>query len=132
MRITVWVLMVISQELKMGKYWAVIKFMIKPSYFKSIMFLARNLSKCKYRGVKSALPLGDVHFSHEINYPKWVKRLETSYSKYGLATYPPIKVLKIDGKYFVIDGNHRLQALKNTFSNITPISVIMLEEVVNG
>lgn len=128
MQIAVWVFMVICQEWKMSKYKAIFKFFVKPSYHKDIMFLARNLSRCKYRGEKGYMLLGSISFSHEINYPNWVDKLERDYRKNGGGVFPPIKVLAIDEKYYVIDGNHRLKALKRVWGDKTPITVIELKE----
>lgn len=121
-----WTLMVIMQELMMCKYKAVFKYFIKPSYRKDINVLRDILSKAPLKGTKDQLCVGEIHFSHEINYPKWVEKLEFDYLFWRIP-YKRIKVFNHNGKWIVIDGNHRLRAMKNTLSCNQKVDVLILQ-----
>lgn len=127
---TRWMILVILKELAQGKFRAVFKYYWKKSYRKDIQHLRDILSKGKLYSKSSTLRLEQIHFSHEINYPKWVKKLEDDLF-YDPENYEPIKVfLEVDHtntknpyKWIVIDGNHRLQAMKNELHPNTRIRV---------
>lgn len=120
-----WTIMIILQELRMGKFKAVFKYFVKKSYRKDINLLRDILSKGGLKGTKTNLPLKDIYFSHEINYPKWVEKLERDFIV-SEVPYKRIKVFKHEGKYIVIDGNHRLKAMKRTMSNYSIVPVLEL------
>ena len=127
---TRWMILVILKELVQGKYRAIFKYYWKKSYRKDIQHLRDILSKGKLYSKSSTLKLGQINFSHEINYPKWVEKLKTDLYN-DPDDYEPIKVfLEVDHtntrnpyKWIVIDGNHRLMALKHTFHPDTKIRV---------
>ena len=107
-------ILVILKELVQGKYKAVLKYYWKKSYRKDIQHLRDILSKGKLYSKSSTLKVGQINFSHEINYPKWVEKLKTDLYN-DPDDYEPIKVfLEVDHtntrnpyKWIVIDGNHR-------------------------
>lgn len=122
---TRWMIMIILQELRMFKFKAVIKYYIKPSYRKDINYLRDILSKDKLKGTKDVIPLFKIGFSHEINYPKWVDKIEKDIRR-DPENYRRIKVFHDDEGYIVIDGNHRLQAMRRVFPLTYPIRVLRL------
>jgi hypothetical protein len=123
-----WIIMVIIQEIMMGKYKAVFKYFIKPSYRKDINLLCDLLSKGRLTGRKDMVKLSDINYSHEINYPKWVHKLQQDLWK-DIDNYKRIKVILHNNKYLIVDGNHRLQAFNRTFAKDRMIKVLILEYV---
>lgn len=120
-----WTIMIILQELSMCKYKAVLKFYFKKSYRKDIKVLRDILSKGKLKGTKTQLPLKDINFSHEINYPSWVIKLCEDL-KESEDNYKRVKVFYHNGRYIVVDGNHRLKALKLMCDPLKAINVLEL------
>jgi hypothetical protein len=109
---TRWLILVLIQEISMFKWKAVFKYYYKKSYRKEINKLKSILSNGRLSSTKDVIQLSEIDFSHEINYPKWVEKLKKDLTE-DHENYKPIKVFKIkDGRYIVVDGNHRLFALK--------------------
>jgi hypothetical protein len=127
-RKTRWTVMVLLQELSMCKYKAILKYYLKKSYRRDIKVLMDILSRGKLKASKTVLILGDINFSHEINYPDWVEKLKKDL-KEDPTNYKRIKVFLHNGKYLVVDGNHRLRALKDTLSLSSQVNVLLLEYV---
>lgn len=121
-----WSVMIILQELMMCKYRSIIKYYIKPSYRKDINVLRDILSKAPLKGRKDVLIFNDINFSHEINYPKWVEKLAYNYMVNDI-NYKRIKVFFHEDKWIVIDGNHRLLAMKETMSPLEQVEVLILD-----
>ena len=122
-----WTLMIILQELLMCKYKAVFKYFVKKSYRKDLNLLRDILSKEPLTSHKKTINLNMIEFSHEINYPHWVKKLEENIDDKVSYIIPPIKVILHEGKYLVVDGNHRLKAYKNTLHSNSLLNVVVLE-----
>lgn len=122
---TKWMILIIIQELKMRKYKAIIKYFYRKSYRKDINFLKDILSKGKLSSTKSIMRLGSIHYSHEINYPEWVRKIEDDLME-DSENYHRIKVYQHEGKMLVIDGNHRLKALNNLFPSNKLVKVLHL------
>ena len=121
-----WTIMIIIQELRMCKYKAVIKYFIKPSYRKDINFIRDYLYKGNLTSEKTSLRLGDINFSHEINYPMWVEKLIRDLEE-SPDNYQRVKVFYTKEKgWIVIDGNHRLKALKTVLHPDRGINVLKL------
>lgn len=127
---TRWLTLVLIKELAQKKFRAVFKYYWKRSYRRDINHLKDILSRGKLHSKSSFITLGGINFSHEINYPKWVKKLEQDL-KQDPNNYEPIKIFLDGDKWIVIDGNHRLQALKNTFGNNELIKVRKLSYIKN-
>lgn len=118
--------MTILQEMKMCKWKAIFKFFYKWSYHKDIMKLCNILSKGRLTSKRATLTLRQIHFSHEINYPEWVIKLCEDLAK-DKNNYKIIKVFEHKGKFIVIDGNHRLKALKIVLKPYNRINVLLLK-----
>ncbi len=118
-----WTISIILQELLMGKYKAVLKYYFKPSYRKDINILRDKLAPYPLKAVKTTLGLRDIQKSHEINYPVWVDKLITRLEKGE--KLPPLKVIRHNNYFLVVDGNHRLQAL-NYFHKYADVTVDVL------
>lgn len=121
-----WTCMVILQELRMCKFKAVLKFYVKPSYRKDIKLLRDILSKAPLKSRKSSIILEEIHSSHEINYPQWVYKLVRDYQTLGIP-FKRIKVFRYNDKWIVIDGNHRLEAMKICLYRKEAVDVLILE-----
>lgn len=121
-----WTIMVILQEIMMGKWKAIIKYFIKPSYHKDINKIRGILCKGKMQAHKTEVRLCHILFSHEINYPAWVIKLMEEELK-GDRPIPRIKVFALDEfRYVVIDGNHRLKAKKLLYGGQSMVKVLEL------
>lgn len=120
-----WTLAIIIQELLMCKFRAVIKYYVKPSYRKDINVLRDILSQGRMKGSKGYLRLGDIQFSHEINYPLWVEKMEVRMIA-DPDDYTRIKVIDHNGRWLVVDGNHRLMALRRTRGLDSKVRVLIL------
>ena len=126
-RKTRWTIMVLVQEISMGKWKAILKYFRKKSYKADIDRLCDILSKGRLTGEKSILYLEDIHSSHEVNYPEWVDVLVERYRK-GSEDYKRVKVFFLEDqqRWIVIDGNHRLQALRRVFCGRKIIKVLKI------
>lgn len=121
-----WTIMVILQEMMMGKWKAIFKYFWKPSYHRDINKVRDILCKGKMYGIKTQVRLCDIKPSHEINYPKLVDKLERDIIQGK--TLPRLKVFMINEfHYIVIDGNHRLLAYKKTYPHMVSIDVLELK-----
>lgn len=119
-----WTILILIQELSMCKFKAVFKYFVKESYRNDINKLRNILSKGKLYSTKTQIQLKNIHFSHEINYPEWVEYLQKQILKTG--EVKSMKVFHHEGKVIVIDGNHRLKAMKQVLSHETWIDVRLL------
>ena len=124
-RKTRWHIMILIQEIMMCKWRAILKYYYKPSYRKDINFLKDILSQGRLTSEKMCMMLGNIDYSHEINYPKWVDKLERDLHE-DPKNYKRIKVFTHGGKNYVIDGNHRLKALNNVFEPDTIVNILHL------
>lgn len=123
-----WTILIMIQEASMCKWKAILKFYYKASYRRDIRRLRDVLSQGKLKGTKRLMSLNQIEFSHEINYPEWVWELERRLMDDG-DDYKTIKVhlMPDTNRYAVIDGNHRLMALKNHYGHSSKILVRVLE-----
>lgn len=118
--------MVIIQELMLCKYRAVFKYFYKKSYRKDINYVRDILCKKKLQATEKRLPLFAIEFSHEINYPDWVDKLIDDL-KQDPTNYKRIKVFYDEKRGFlVIDGNHRLKAMRKVFPFTKHVDVLEL------
>jgi len=72
--------------------------------------------------------LGSIVPGHKINYPLWVKHLVKKINTEGWKKLEPIKVIwdYNQDKWLVVDGNHRLEAMKRTLPVSMKIPVFIL------
>lgn len=120
-----WAVMVLVQELMMGKYKAVLKFFVKPSYAIDIIRLCSILSKAPLTSRNITIALSEIHSSHEINYPGNVSAMVRHLMVHGYYSLPLLKVFYDEEKerYVVVDGNHRLKAMKTLFHSHDRVKV---------
>lgn len=120
------------KEFKKMKFKAIFRYLYDRQYRAQIDNLAEYTCDKDLRAIEDVqVRVGDVMFSHEINYPSWVDALVAQIHFKGLASLEPIKIMRhksFDGKYLVIDGNHRLAAMKKSAHVTRWINVILLEE----
>jgi len=116
-----WMLLVILQEFYMFKFYSIWRFFIDSQYANDIRKLRTILAPEKLTARLQEVRLGQVSFSHAISYPDWVADLVVKI-RAGVEL-PPIKVYEYQGKLLVIDGNHRLAAMKITMDPATKIMV---------
>lgn len=122
-----WTVMIVIQEMLMCKWKAIFRMFYDVSYRKNIYHLRDILSKAPLQSEKTTMKLSDINFSHGINYPEWVAHLtnkliddENDYKRIKVFFDETIKC------WIVIDGNHRLRALKNTQDLDKEINVLKL------
>jgi hypothetical protein len=130
-----WFFMVLKQEVKKRKWRAIFKFFTNDCYRNDIKRLAAMLHGRKYEIVLQKVKLSNIDFSHEINYPSWVLTLAMELrtgSRRFTKQHKPIKVIRSPGtsQYTVIDGNHRLMAMKLILDPEEYVEVRFLRPVV--
>ncbi len=123
-----WTVMIVIQELLMHKFKAIFRMFWDKAYRKDIYHLRDILSKAPLKGEKTTLQLCDIDYSHDINYPKWVVYLRRKLYA-NPKDYKRIKVFYDQDHWIVIDGNHRLRALKVALPLYTQIDVLKLSYV---
>lgn len=123
---TRWLAIVLIQELLMLKFRAIFKYFVKPTYRKDINRICSVMSKHEWYSELTELDIQDIHPSHEINYPEWVLEI-INRLMIGTASVKPIKVIEIDDRFMVIDGNHRLMAYRFWFGFPYKIQVRLLK-----
>lgn len=127
--------------LKRGKFRVVFNWLIDPELRADHARLCRLLGHGQELKPRTTqLALSSIDFSHRINYPKWVVQLEQALIE-GINLnhadmYPevidilsPIAVIWLEDeqRYLVVDGNHRLRAMKNVLHRDQPVKVRILE-----
>ncbi len=117
--------MIVIQEMMMCKWKAIFRMFWDTKYRKNIYHLRDILSKAPLTGEKSTLKLEEINFSHDINYPDWCDKLIFKLAC-NQSDYKRIKVFYDDNRWIVIDGNHRLFALKYMLPPDTEIDVLKL------
>lgn len=116
------------RNLKKGKFYAIFRVLWDSQYRQQIQYmrsLTRNLDLVLSHG---SVPLTSIVSGHEINYPGWVKHLVNKINTQGWKKIEPIKVIwdESQSKWFVVDGNHRLEAFRRTLPKYTKIPVFIL------
>lgn len=115
----VWYWRTIRQELKKGKIYPFFRYWTDRKFRQDIRNLRRLLCSGRMAIRLRKIELGRIHFSHDINYPEWVEKLKADIL--AGATLPPIKITWDGTKYVVVDGNHRLKAMREVLYLWEPV-----------
>lgn len=124
---TKWWMRSLCREVRKGKFKAIFRYFYDSTYRTDIKYIADlTTGQGKLTSRMSYLKLNEIHFSHSINYPKWVNRLSEELLR--TAEVPPIKVMYdySKRKWIVIDGNHRLMAMKRVLPFYARVPVKIL------
>lgn len=114
------------------KFKAILRPLYDSTYRRDLQTLRSVVGDGHHTLVEVELPLYMIHSSHAINYPDWVNTLVGR--MYDTLWHPPLmKVIKDEQRsrdgyeyYMVVDGNHRLAALKILFSPGEKVRVILM------
>lgn len=105
-----WNLYVIIKNIHKPK--AFLKFLFRPKFRRQILSLRRLLINRDLTAMVIRVNINDIYFSHDIVYPKTVLTLVERYKALDVEV-PLIKVIRNEyNQLIVVDGNHRLAALK--------------------
>lgn len=131
-QLLLWYYLTLKSEIKHKKIKSIVKLFTNKCYRNDIKRLANKLHGKKYEIQLAQIPLKAIKFSHSITYSEWVLTLmmeiKTGTNQF-CETLRPIKVIKEDDGYMVIDGNHRLMALKLSYPADHPVIVRILTPV---
>ena len=127
-----WHLRSVIKEGARLKFKSIFRYLWDSAYRKDVDHLCVLTSRRPLRAKTTYFKLNQIHPSHAINYPGWVRKLETEliWSDFGAKTpnFKPIKIIfdYFNKRFIVVDGNHRLAAMKNTCHGNTDVQVILL------
>jgi len=128
---TRWWMRSLVREVKKGKFKAIFRYFYDTKYRNDIRHICDlTTGQGKLTSRMGHLKLADIHFSHDINYPKWVDRLvkELRWEYEHAMKFEPIKVMydQSTSRWVVIDGNHRLMAMKRVlpFYATVPVKIL--------
>lgn len=109
----------IMANIKKKKFKAMFRYFFDSNYKRQVDHMIRTVKQRPVRCVESSVRIGDITYGHPINYPKWVSTLRWRIQHLGYTSLDPIKIIwdETKGKYLVVDGNHRLAALKRELIN---------------
>jgi hypothetical protein len=125
MKLWLWYVIAFKREIQKGKLRPILRFLLDREYRASINRLARLLTRYPRLLTRfETMPLRDIYFSHEVNYPEWVKVLVARMISGTIP--PPIAVIHDGTRYVVADGNHRLLAMIMALPPETPVVVRVL------
>lgn len=134
---TRWWMRSLCREVRKGKFKAIVRYFYDSTYRMDIRHICHlTTGRGKLANRMSHLKLNEIHFSHSINYPRWVNKLEKELR--WQVEYPmlwqPIKVMfdESKGQWVVIDGNHRLMAMKRVMPFYTNVPVKILFPIKQG
>lgn len=105
-----WYIVVFIAELCKGKLKPIITYCIDPAFRREVEALRPLIGYRLGRHHTVVIPFGAIVPTHKVHYPEYVAELTTDL--YFGRAIPPIMVTKSDGKYKVINGNHRWNAMK--------------------
>lgn len=129
-KFTKWWMASLVREARKRKFKAIMRFFYDRQYRADIKHIADLTTRAPLTSRFGHLKLHEISFSHAINYPKWVDRLEKElrWETVGAVELQPIKVMYDDSvkRWIVIDGNHRLMAMKRVcpFYAIVPVRIL--------
>ena len=134
-RQALWISRSFFRDVRKRKFKAIFRVLYDGTYRRDLQKMRAVIGDGYYQLVETELPLYCIHNSHSINYPDWVNTLVGR--MYDTLWQPPlIKVIRDPGRstpdypyYLVVDGNHRLQAMKIILSAGAKIKVLeMIKE----
>jgi hypothetical protein len=116
------------RNFKKGKYYAIFRVFWDSEYRGQIQYMRRLTRQHDLILSHGAVPLNSMTPGHSINYPKWVDHLVNQINTVGWKKMEPIKVIwdESQTKWLVVDGNHRLEALRRTLPKYMKIPVFIL------
>lgn len=125
-----WISRSFIRDVRKRKFKAIFRALYDSTYRRDLQRMRLVIGDGYYQLVETEIKLYCIHNSHSINYPEWVNTLVGK--MYDTLWRPPLmKVIKDESRstpdypyYMVVDGNHRLQALKIIMSAGTPIRVL--------
>ena len=131
-----WRLDKIIKNIKKKKFKAMLRYFYDSQYRDQVNYMVNLVKQNEVKCIETTVRIGDIKFGHSINYPKWVQILRYLIHRDGYLSLDPIKVI-IDnscGKYLVVDGNHRLMALKQELisSHKIPVKLLLPINVSRG
>lgn len=128
LNVIIWSIKSILKNLAKWKYRALLRFVYDSKYRQDVRYMLNVVRMKPVELIDSEVSLGNVISSHEVNYPGWVAHLRLQIVAYGPQHLPPIKVVYDPSKrkYLVVDGNHRLEALKKELPSVQRIRVELL------
>ena len=131
-RQALWISRSFVRDVRKLKFKAIFRVLWDSNYRRDLQHMRRVIGDGYYTLVEMELPLYCIHPSHSINYPDWVNTLVGR--MYDTLWQPPkIKVIEDVSRsreglphFMVVDGNHRLCALKIILSPGAKIRVLVM------
>lgn len=126
-----WTFFTLIRELKLHKFKAIARYFYDGKYRRDVNVIRDELCWGKLKSFKNEIPLGEIQSSHDINYSDWVIKLTRQLrdDTTGIIDKRPIKVYSLDGRWIVIDGNHRLMAMNLIWGRERKVPVQVLRHV---
>lgn len=116
------------RNLAKGKFYAIFRVFWDKEYRAEIQHMRMLTRQYDLVLGHGSIPLRAIVRGHKINYPNWVNHLVDQINTRGWKKLEPIKVIwdKSKFKWLVVDGNHRLEAMKRTLPSSMKIPVFIL------
>lgn len=107
----------IVKNLRKGKFHSLFRRYHDKKYRADIKHLWKITEEYELEVTAKYMPLGMINHSHDINYPQWVEKLVGDIRTMGVDSLEPIKVIydRFNQRWIVVDGNHRLAAMRRVF-----------------
>lgn len=118
------------KNIKKGKFKAIFRGIWDPEYRAQINHMVRLTTRADMILCHDHVSIRSIVPGHAINYPDWVDTLCEQIRSHGWKSIEPIKVIwdPDQGKWLVVDGNHRFEALKRSLPPYVKIPVRVLME----
>lgn len=116
------------RNVRKRKYYSMFRFFWDSKYRSQVNHMVSLVTRGDVVIGHGCIPLRFIVQSHDINYPEWVKTLETQIRTRGYKSLEPIKIIwdHSKDKWLIVDGNHRLVAMKKCLSPTMKIPVLIL------
>lgn len=110
------------------KFWSFFRLFVDKQYRKDIKRIIGLTAGKDYAENFAFIPVNQIESSHQINYPNWVNELEGQLR--ARRQLEPIKVVRTGNQiYTVLDGNHRLEAMRRFYPCDHAVPVVLLTEL---